>query len=127
MNDLTPRFEISIDEERRELHHAASGHWDEESVKSFLFKMAEKAAPFLSDDKPFSTLADFTGAVAQSQESAEIIRKNLEISRQFGLERIAVVGATALVRLQYKRLNECMDVEFFDSRHDALLWLRSQR
>lgn len=126
MEQLAPKFEITIDKSRRELHFAASGYWDEENVKNFLNKMAGEASIFLTDDKPFSTVADFRGATVQSQESAEIIRMNLEISRQFGLTHIAVIGAVALVKLQFKRLSDTMTVEFFDTRHDALHWLRAQ-
>ena len=53
------------------------------------------------------------------------MRDHLLNARKFGLKRVAIMGASALVKLQYKRLSDGIEVEYFDNRDDAIRWLRS--
>lgn len=127
MTTLAPSFTISTDLEKSELRFSASGFWNKEAVFDFVTKLGEAAMPFIQRGEPFYAFADYTGAVAQKAESGEIIRKNIEVSAKLGLKRIAVIGAIALVKLQYERLSPYVDVAFFDDKVDALRWLRANR
>lgn len=123
MAALAPSHTIRIDRNHAVLHFAISGLWTKASMQEFLAEMREKAKPFLRERTPFSALGDLTDFVPQDRETAQAIRDSLLAARDFGLARFAVVSSAPLVRMQYRRITDGVEVEFFDTPEEARRWL----
>ena len=124
MQALEPTSSMSNDPSRGEVHFAVSGFWDIERMGSFLRGLSKTALPLVDLDGPIHAFGDMTDFVAQNRETGDAIRDHLVQSRKFGLTRVAIFGASSLVKLQYARLSDGLDVEFFDNKAEALAWLR---
>lgn len=114
-------------EDRCELHFACAGFWNPQIMSEFLDLLNETCKPLVMARKPIYALGDFTDALPQDRETTALVRDHLENARHFGLKRVGVVGATALMKIQYKRVAANLDVAFFDSKVEALAWLRANR
>lgn len=114
-------------EEQCEVHYACSGFWDQDGMRHLLGLLSEAVIPLIKAGKPIYAMGDFTGYVPQDRETADLIGRHLAASQQAGLRRSAVVGASPLVKMQYKRISQGIDVEYFDTKNDALDWLRADR
>ncbi|QIQ85724.1 STAS/SEC14 domain-containing protein [Erythrobacter sp.] len=125
MASLAPSHSISIDRHRAELHFAISGLWTKATMQDFLGELLDKARPFLRDRTPFSALGDLRDFVPQDRETAQVIRDSILAGRDNGLTRFAVVSSAPLVRMQYRRIADGVEVEFFDAPDEARRWLRS--
>ena len=125
MADLAPSFEVSVDEERRELHFMTSGFFDKASMDAFLEEISSKAAPLLSRKGAIRAFGDLTDYVAQSREIGEIMAETLRRAEESGIERTAIVITSPILKMQYARVSEGRNVEIFDSKIDALNWLRN--
>jgi len=101
--------------------------WTKDKMKDFLVELAEKAKPLIDRPGAFGTLGDHTGYVTQDRETADTIRHTLAQAEPNGLDRLALITSSSLVRLQFKRINSGLELEFFDSKSDALSWLRRPR
>ncbi len=109
------------------MHFACAGLWTPQIMSEFLILLNETTKPLVKAGKPIYALGDFSEALPQDRETAALVGDHLENARRFGLKRIAIVGATALMKMQYKRVAADMDVGFFDTRADALIYLREGR
>ncbi|MEM8726062.1 MAG: STAS/SEC14 domain-containing protein, partial [Pseudomonadota bacterium] len=69
-------------------------------------------------------LGDFADFVPQDRTTGEAIRDHLMAAQKYGLRKIAIVSGSPLVKMQYKRLSQGVEVEFFDEKTEALAWLR---
>ncbi|MEQ8411317.1 MAG: STAS/SEC14 domain-containing protein [Erythrobacter sp.] len=125
MASLAPSHSISVDRHHAELHFAISGLWTVASMQDFLVELREKVKPFLRDRAPFSALGDLRDFVPQDRQTAQVIRDSLLVARDNGLTRFAVVSSAPLVRMQYRRITDGVEVEFFDAPDEARRWLRS--
>ncbi len=124
METLEASHSISADSRHAELHFAIGGLWNEETMRGFLFDLGEAAKPFMRSREPFSAMGDLRDFVPQNQETAAAIRESLLAGQSNGMQRFAVVTSSALLKLQYKRITQGLEVEFFDEPRDALAWLR---
>lgn len=124
MASLAPSHSISVDRTRAELHFAISGLWTSAGMQEFLAELLDRAKPLLRDNAPFSALGDLTDFVPQDRETAQVIRDSILAGRRQGLARFAVVSSAPLVRMQYRRIAEGIEVEFFDTSEEARRWLR---
>ncbi len=124
MNALTTSSSVNLDKGRGEVHFSIEGFWDLAGMTSFLAELDSKSLPLVKARKPIFVYGDFTGFVPQDRAAGDAIRKQLLNAQKFGLRRVAIVGASALVKLQYRRLSEGIDVKFFDEKAPALSWLR---
>ena len=122
--EFSPRHTVSLDEERCEVHFSISGFWSLEYFQGFLDDVNEAAMPLMKARKPIYALGDFEGFVPQNRETGEAIRDHLLAAQKYGLKRLAVVAGSPLVKMQYRRLSQGVEVEFFDSKTEALAWLR---
>ncbi|AOL23131.1 SpoIIAA-like [Erythrobacter litoralis] len=125
MASLAPSHSISVDRHHAELHFAISGLWAKASMQDFLDELLGKAKPFLRDRAPFSALGDLRDFVPQDRETAQVIRDSILAGRDNGLTRFAVVSSAPLVRMQYRRIADGVEVNFFDAPDEARRWLRS--
>ena len=125
MESLEPVANIESDPLRGEICFAVSGLWQLDKMESFLRGLTKAAIPIVEARKPIRVLGDMSGFVAQTRETGTAIQDHLMNARKFGLKRVAIIGASALVKLQYKRLSDGIEVAYFDDKADALHWLRS--
>ncbi|MBV7266676.1 hypothetical protein [Erythrobacter ani] len=125
MSTLAPVHSISVDLDHAELHFAVGGFWTPEAMGQFLTDLAKAASPFLKSREPFTALGDLREFVPQNRETAAAIRDSLLMGQKNGLTRFAVVSASPLVKLQYQRITDGVEVEFFDAPKDAEQWLRA--
>ena len=121
---MTPTHTIAADRDRCELHFAIGGYWNVEGMQRFLLELSEMAEPFLKSGTPFSVLGDFKDFVPQDRATADAIRDSIELGTRNGLNRFAVLAASPLVRMQYRRIARGTEVEYFESLTDAIAWLR---
>ncbi|MDA9918397.1 hypothetical protein N9D37_00720 [Erythrobacter sp.] len=110
-----------------ELHFAVGGFWQLDEMLGFLDKLNEASLPLVKAREPIYALGDFTDFVPQDHATGDAIRNHLLGAIKFGLKQIAIIGASPLAMMQYRRLSEGLAVEFFDSRPAATAWLRADR
>lgn len=123
-SEFSPRHAVSLLEERCEVHFAIGGFWDLKTFGTFLDDVNTAAMPLMKARKPIYALGDFTGFVPQDRKTGEAIRDHLLAAQKYGLQKLAIIGGSPLVKMQYRRLSQGIDVEFFDSKAEALGWLR---
>jgi hypothetical protein len=124
MNTLTTHYKISRNVEMGEVYFEISGFWKLAEMKAYLRELNDAAAPIVAQRIPIRVLGEMEGFLPQDRQTGEAIRDHLMMSRRYGLQRVAIVSAPVLVKLQYRRLSEGIEVEFFDSKADAMAWLR---
>jgi hypothetical protein len=124
MATLAPTSSINTDRSHRELYFAIAGFWTHAEMDAFLTDLARTAMPFIKNKESFAALGNLSDFVPQDRQTAEAIRSSLLEATRNGLVRFAVVSPPPLVKLQYKRIGEGMDVAFFDDETSARTWLR---
>lgn len=124
MNTLTTNYKISRNVEMGEVYFEISGFWKLAEMKAYLRELNDAAAPIVAQRIPIRVLGEMEGFLPQDRQTGEAIRDHLMMSRRYGLQRVAIVSAPVLVKLQYRRLSEGIEVEFFDSKAEAMAWLR---
>ncbi|MEP0391597.1 MAG: hypothetical protein ABJ205_13335 [Erythrobacter sp.] len=125
MKTLEKSYTASFNEENGELHSSIAGLWSEDSIQEYFDAVNDSAVPLLKARKSIHAFVDFSGFVPQDRGTSEKIRDHLLASAKFGLKRIAIIGATPLMQMQYKRLSHGIEVSFKDNKLEALAWLRS--
>jgi len=126
MATTAPYHRVTLFEQHCELHSVVSGFWSVETIQDYFNTVNEAAMPLMKARSPIYALVDFTDFVPQDRKTGEAIRDHLILSQKFGLKRVAIVGAAPLVSMQYKRLSQGVDVEFFDGKTEAIVWLRDR-
>ncbi len=124
METLAPFHDITFYEQHCEVHSRIGGFWNVETLQTYFEAVNEACLPLVKNRKPIYALVDFTDFVPQDRASGDAIRDHLLMSQKFGLKRLAVVGASALVKIQYRRLSAGVTVEYFDDLSTAQDWLR---
>lgn len=124
MNSLTKQHKVSRNVETGEVYFEISGFWKLEEMQAFLRELNEAAAPIVAQRTPIRVLGEMEGFLPQDRQTGEAIRNHLMMSRRYGLQRVAIVSAPVLVKLQYRRLSQGIEVEFFDTGNEAIAWLR---
>ena len=120
-------YSSELVEARCEIHFACGGFWDTETMRRFLEELNQKTVPLIKAGKPIYALGDFTDALPQDRETADLVADHLANARNFGLKRVAIVNATALMKMQYRRVSKGLEVEFFEDVRSAERWLRENR
>ena len=126
MTILAPTSSIAADADTRELYFAIAGFWELEKMHAFLADLANAARPFMKERIPFTALGNLAHFVPQDRATADAIRDSLKLATTNGLTRFAVVSPPPLVKLQYRRIGEGLNVEFFDDEPSARMWLRAR-
>ncbi|MEP3421984.1 MAG: STAS/SEC14 domain-containing protein [Erythrobacter sp.] len=124
MQSLAPDFRVTRNDANREIHWVAIGLWTEQTLADLQAKLIQMAKPYLEDRQGFRVLGDLRELAVQSREMAEKIRQSQEASAQLGVERMAFVYSSVLVKQQFRRLSAALEIEFFDNKADAINWLR---
>ena len=124
MSVMTPTHTISVDLDRAEVHFAIGGYWDLQGMKRFLADLGDAAKPLMKRSQPFSALGDLREFMPQDRDTSNAIRDSIIAGTHNGLRRFAVISSASLVRMQYRRIAQAVEVEFFDSMAEATAWLR---
>lgn len=124
MTSTKPSYAIALNEAHGEVHFTISGFWEFDAMQVFLRELKQSARPYLQWGVPFSVVADMDEFLPQDRQTSAAIRWHLQQARQSGLTRIAIVTRAPLVKSQFRRLAEGIDVAFFDTRLEALHWIR---
>jgi hypothetical protein len=127
MGAMTPTHTISTDLNRAEVHFTIGGYWKPAEMNQFLLDLGEAAKPLMKHGKPFGALGDLREFVPQDRETSNAIRDSISAGARNGLTRFAVISASPLVRMQYRRIAQAVEVEFFDNWAEATAWLRQPR
>lgn len=114
-------------ESRCEVHFACAGFWDTTTMREFLDTLNAATLPLIKAGKPIYALGDFTNAMPQDHATADMVAAHLQNAMKYGLKRVAIINATALMKMQYKRVSKGLEVEYFEGKADALQWLRLDR
>lgn len=125
MSELKPRFTILIDERRREAHYAVSGFWAREDMIRFQSTLMQKGKALFTSGQGFNVLGDMSGLAVQDRVMAGSMRQLIEEAVKLGMKRQAFVITSPLLKMQFARLVEGSTTEIFETKGDALHWLRS--
>lgn len=120
-------YSADLVKEHCEVHFACGGFWDVGTMRQFLDELNATTAPLVKAGKPIYAMGDFTKALPQDRETADLVANHLRKAAGFGLKRIAVINATPLMKMQYRRVSQGLEVEFFESKVTGLGWLREDR
>jgi hypothetical protein len=124
---ITDRFcTAHIVEENCELHYSCGGLWGVDTINELFETLNRACAPLVKARKPIYSLGDFSEAIPQDRATAEKIAEFLREAAKFGLKRTAIYGAPVLMKMQYKRVSDGTEVAFFDTKGEALDWLRQK-
>lgn len=125
MDELTPTYSVSVDAERNELHFTTSGLFDTASMDAFNQEIAKAVGPILAQKRRMRAFGDLTGYAVQTREISAKMAETLAAAEAVGIERVAIVLTTTLVRIQFQRVSEGRNVKIFENKADALEWLRA--
>lgn len=127
MQTSTPSHETSLDPRTGIVHFSITGFWETERMRAFLEELNQTSLPLVKAGRPILVAGDFSDFVPQDRETAGTIHNHLMNAKKFGLQRVAIIGASALMKMQYRRLSQGIEVEFFDTKDGATAWLRADR
>lgn len=126
MKDLSPSYTVVADLEKREVHFTAAGLWDETTLAGLSAELLKEAKPLYSQGLKIRVLGDLRGFVTQKREIADGIRLVVNESHRLGVTHTAIVADSTLAAMQYKRINEGINLEIFKTKSEAIDWLRSK-
>lgn len=124
MQTLAPSFTVQRNQEAREVYWSAAGLWTEETLTALQADLLKAAKPFIDDRRGFRVVGDLREFAVQPRDLAEKMRESQEASAQVGVDRMAILVSSVLVKQQFRRVSEAMECEFFDNKADAINWLR---
>ena len=125
MASLAPSFSVKVDEMRRELHFVTSGLFDQASMQAFNEEVAKAVGPILAKKQKMRALGDLSDYAVQTREISDAMTVTLKSAEAVGIERVAIIMTSMLVKMQYQRVSEGRNVKIFDDRAQALAWLRA--
>lgn len=124
MQTLAPSFSASRDDAKREMHWTAAGLLDGQSLNELFSLLLAESKPFRDDKKGFRTLGDLRQFAVQPREIAELIEESQKATAHYGCDRMAIVYTSVLVKQQFRRVSEALETRFFESKAEAISWLR---
>ena len=127
MADLTPAFNVARKDAQREIHWSASGLWDAAKMAELFSELLDISRPFRHDKMGFRVLGDLRDFAVQPREIAALIEQSQRASAQYGVDRMAIVCSSVLVKQQFRRVSEALECEYFTDKSEAIAWLRSPR
>ena len=84
----------------------------------------KQSLPFIETKRTFRGFGDLTEFAVQKQEVVDIVQVSQESSAELGVDRMAVQYSSTLVKIQFRRISDALELEFFEDRDEALAWLR---
>ncbi len=127
MQRLAPSFTVTREDNPREIHWTVVGLFDQQKIGELFSALLESSKPFRDDRKGFRVLGDLRDFAVQQREVAEMMETSQEVSAQLGVDRMAIVYSSMLVKQQFRRVSDALECEFFDAKADAIAWLREPK
>ncbi|MDN3644986.1 STAS/SEC14 domain-containing protein [Pontixanthobacter aestiaquae] len=121
---LAPTFSVSTVPNRKEVHYSASGLWTLEKLPELEAALFEGSKEFIERKRSFRVMGDLRDFAVQTRPVAEQMEQIQIASAKFGVERMALICSSMLVRKQFERVSEAVNFEIFDNEATALDWLR---
>jgi hypothetical protein len=126
MKMFPPAYNVTTDIARREVHFAMSGLWEEEGTPELTNALFQASQEFITKGQKFRVLGDLSDFQVQTKEVAEAMRNSQDASAKLGVEKMAIVYSSTLVKMQFRRVTEALELGLFETKGEALKWLRSQ-
>ena len=108
----------------REIHYSIGGLITEEDLRALQADLYKAALPFIEAKQPFRVLGDMREFLPQKQEIVELLRDSQQQSAKLGMEKMAILFEQTLTKVQFRRISDMVEIEFFTDRGEALDWLR---
>lgn len=125
METLAPDFTVSRNDERREIFYSMSGLFTLEKVQELFAELLRTARPFIEDRKGFRVLGDLREMTVQTREIADQIKMSQDTSAKVGVDKMAILYSSTLMKQQFRRASDALDCQFFTDRAEAIAWLRA--
>nr|WP_298928934.1 STAS/SEC14 domain-containing protein [uncultured Erythrobacter sp.] len=125
MELLAPKYSVEPHIDKREVHWRVEGLFDVAKSLELQKALFKAAQPLIEDGKGFRVMADMRDFPVQTRAIAEIIEQTQIGSAKLGVHKMVVIYSSVLVKQQWRRVSEVMDIEFFETEQDALQWLRT--
>ncbi|MDJ0978871.1 MAG: STAS/SEC14 domain-containing protein [Erythrobacter sp.] len=125
METLAPTFTVSRDEARREILYSHSGLFTSGKMEELFVALLRAAKPFIDDRQGFRVLGDLREMVVQTREVADKLKLSQDTSAKVGVDKMAILYRSTLMKQQFRRASDALQCEFFTDRAEALAWLRT--
>jgi hypothetical protein len=125
MHSLAPKFSVTREDRMREIHWTAVGLWEEKDAYQLYHELLAQSKPFRDDRKGFRVMGDLREFRVQKADIAEHMRNSQETSAQLGVDRMAIVYSSTLLKQQFRRISDALECQFLTDKDAALKWLRS--
>ncbi|MEO0463808.1 MAG: STAS/SEC14 domain-containing protein [Pseudomonadota bacterium] len=124
METLAPSFSVKRNDAMREVYYTLSGLFSLQDIDALFSELLKASEPFIHDRKGFRVLGDLREFTVQTREVGEKMRLSQETSAKVGVDKMAIVYSSVLLKQQFRRVSEALECEFFESKADAIAWLR---
>lgn len=125
MEGLAPQFWVKRLDEHREVHYALSGLFTEDVLPRLFKSLYEASAPFIEDKGGFRVLGDLREFAVQPKEISPYMQRSQDDSAKAGVDRMAILYTSTLVKLQFTRISSALELGTFTDKPEAIVWLRS--
>ena len=125
METLAPSFSVSRNDARREIYYSLSGLLTLEVTDQLFAELLGKARPYIDDRKGFRVLGDLRDMTVQTREVADRIKLSQDTSARVGVDKMAILYRSTLMKQQFRRASDALECQFFTDRAEAIAWLRS--
>lgn len=124
METLAPSFSVKRNDAMREVYYTLSGLFSLQDIDALFSELLKASEPFIEDREGFRVLGDLREFTVQTREVGEKMRLSQETSAKVGVDKMAIVYSSVLLKQQFRRVSEALECEFFESNADAIAWLR---
>jgi hypothetical protein len=125
MSNLAPTFDVTCVEDLKEVHYSASGLWTLEKMPELQSALFEASKSFIEKSRSFCVLGDLRGFAVQPRDVVDQMEQIQLASAKLGVRRMALVCSSIMVKRQFRRVSEAVNMDLFDTKNDAIAWLRS--
>lgn len=125
METLAPSFTVSRNDAKREVFYAICGMLSREKIEELFEDLLRASRPFIEDRKGFRVMGDLREMVVQTREIAEKIKLSQDTAAKVGVDKMAILYSSTLMKQQFRRASDALDCQFFADRAEAIAWLRA--
>ncbi len=125
MNSLSPTFSVTREDHRREVHYELNGLFTQDNIPALMKALYKASEPFILEKVGFRVMGDLREFSVQTKEIAPYMQASQDASASFGVDKMAIIYSSMLVKQQFKRVSTALDLGTFTDKSEALAWLRS--
>lgn len=126
MATLAPTFTVTRNDEMREVYYTITGLFSLEKIEELFAELIHVAKPFIEDRKGFRVLGDLRDFSVQTREVVEQMQLSQDTSAKVGVDKMAIIYSSVLVKQQFRRVSVALDLGMFENKAEAIAWLRSE-